>query len=624
MSMMYNIFTEDSQDTYLVGILAKDSAFSFSGLERYYINILNDMGVTPDKCLAMSIDYSGSKTISAKTLKEQAKELLDTLRDFKVKYIYCVDGAMFKVLTGSRKAEPHLGYLLPCTLGGFENEGFKVVLGVNYQQLIYNPVVKEKLVQGLESIVQDIEGNYVEPGYGIIKKAIYPETIFEIEQVLSDLLKYPSLTCDIETFSFNPFTCGIGSIAFAWNQHEGVAFCVDYDESSLGGIQLNNERVKRCLAQFFRSFKGNLKFHKATFDTKVLIYELFMERDPTNFKGLLEGLHTFYTDLDDTLVIAYLALNSTADVSLSLKSLSQEFTGNYAIEEIDDIGRLSKEELLEYNLIDTLATWYVHDKYLPTMVSDNQEELYRTLMMPSQKLITQMELIGMPMSISALDSAEKELEDLIKVSLKTIEDSPTIKMLEVLMGDLDWENDYESRVAKAKNPSKIKPKDRDTFPVSKFNPQSPKQLQKLLYGLLNLPVIDYTDTKQPATGADTLDKLINHTEDAGTKELLQAIIDLNKAYKITGTFIKAFKEGTYKKQWNSKDTSWLHGSFNIGPVSGRLSSSKPNLQNLPAGSKYGELVKSCFIAPKGWIFAGADFNSLEDYISALTTKDRSW
>lgn len=46
-----------------------------------------------------------------------------------------------------------------------------------------------------------------------------------------------------------------------------------------------------------------------------------------------------------------------------------------------------------------------------------------------------------------------------------------------------------------------------------------------------------------------------------------------------------------------------------------------NLQNLPAGSTFGKLIKKCFKAPEGWLFGGADFSSLEDYISALTTKD---
>ena len=67
---------------------------------------------------------------------------------------------------------------------------------------------------------------------------------------------------------------------------------------------------------------------------------------------------------------------------------------------------------------------------------------------------------------------------------------------------------------------------------------------------------------------------------------------------------------------------YLFGNFNLGgTVSGRLSSSNPNLQNLPANSKYAKLIKSCFSAPPGWLFVGLDFASLEDRISALTTKD---
>lgn len=69
---------------------------------------------------------------------------------------------------------------------------------------------------------------------------------------------------------------------------------------------------------------------------------------------------------------------------------------------------------------------------------------------------------------------------------------------------------------------------------------------------------------------------------------------------------------------------YLHGSFNLGgTVSGRLSSSDPNLQNVPSGSTYGKLIKSCFTAlPPGWIFCGADSpNALEDRINTLATKD---
>ncbi|MBO6278613.1 MAG: DNA polymerase I, partial [Pseudomonas sp.] len=95
-------------------------------------------------------------------------------------------------------------------------------------------------------------------------------------------------------------------------------------------------------------------------------------------------------------------------------------------------------------------------------------------------------------------------------------------------------------------------------------------------------------------------------------------VDYSAVTKIIQAFIPAFENGILK----ADGMRYLHGVFNIGgTVSGRLSSSDPNMQNLPAGSAYGKLIKEMFMGPLGWLFAGADINSLEDYISALTTKD---
>ena len=136
---------------------------------------------------------------------------------------------------------------------------------------------------------------------------------------------------------------------------------------------------------------------------------------------------------------------------------------------------------------------------------------------------------------------------------------------------------------------------------------------------MGLPVIDLTDTKMPATGAETIEKLIYHTSEPAYRDLLSALIEYGKVTKILSTFIPAF-EGAISK--DGSDTVWLHGSFNLGgTVSGRLSSSEPNLQNIPANSQYAKLIKECFVGPTDWLFCGADFNSLEDMISALTTKD---
>ena len=275
-------------------------------------------------------------------------------------------------------------------------------------------------------------------------------------------------------------------------------------------------------------------------------------------------------------------------------------------------------ELLRYNLKDTLATFWVYNKYFPKMVEDRQESIYTELFKPSAKTIIQMELTGMPMDAATVLEAKAELERQQQEHLKVITDSQVIKMLNLVLQENAWTNDYEARKAKAVNPGKILPKPKEAFSDLVFNPNSGPQLQRLLYEQMGLPVIDFTDTKQPATGADTIEKLINHTQEPAYKAILSALIHYGKVTKILSTFIPAFERGIDK----ADGRKYLHGSFNLGgTVSGRLSSSDPNLQNLPSGSTFGKVVKKCFQAPDGWVFAGADFNSLEDYISALTTKD---
>ena len=103
-------------------------------------------------------------------------------------------------------------------------------------------------------------------------------------------------------------------------------------------------------------------------------------------------------------------------------------------------------------------------------------------------------------------------------------------------------------------------------------------------------------------------------------KIIKALIGIAEVSIILNTFIKTFQEKAIIK---GNGRSYLHGNFNItGTVSGRMSSSGPNLQNLPStGSRYAKAIKECFQAPEGWLMVGADFSSLEDKISALTTRD---
>ena len=104
-------------------------------------------------------------------------------------------------------------------------------------------------------------------------------------------------------------------------------------------------------------------------------------------------------------------------------------------------------------------------------------------------------------------------------------------------------------------------------------------------------------------------------------DLLKFVRDLSEVCKINGTFIKAFCD---EEMITSSPTSayFLHGNLKLGGTqSGRLASNSPNLTNLPAHGPMGKLVKSCIIAPDGWLFAGADFSALEERIGAILSKD---
>ena len=614
--MRHRLFAP-AQDSYEVAVLCKGSAFYLKEVQDSYINPLIEAGVPAEQLVAFTLEYGPKKKPAVADIKEYLAKLLPVLADLKVKLLLVNDGETFKVLTKQSKAEPHLGYALPCKVEGFED--MQVVLGLNYQQIIYNPEIQKKLDLALKTLAGVYHGTHQTLGAGIIHSAQYPSDTGSIAAALDSLHQHPELTCDIEAFSLKFWEAGIGTIAFAWDEHNGVAFACDYhryaerptDEfSHHHGYQQANPEVRRLLLKFFTEYKGTLTFHNAAYDAKVLIFVLWMLERLDNTPGLLDGLHRITERLDDTKLITYLATNSTAGNVLGLKPLAHEFAGNWA-KDVTDIRTVPLDELLQYNLVDCLSTWFVKKKYTPVMIADCQEELYRTLFLPSQKLLLQMELTGLPMNKERIGVVRAELEKIRDHNLDIIRSSPVVQQMDLLV--------QTKAMVDANAKLKTKQHPLEHFSDLRFNPNSGPQKQRLLYEVMGLPVIDLTDSKQPATGGDTLEKLKNRTTDAGHKALIDALMHHDEAVKILGTFIKAF-EGAIAKA--DDGIVWLFGSFNLGgTVSGRLSSSDPNLQNIPAGSTFGKLIKSIFMGPKGWLFCGADFNSLEDYISALTTKD---
>lgn len=631
--MRHHLFSVPASNTYPVALLMKSSAFKKDELQKSYVNKLAAHGVVPESVVAFTLEYDEAGKAPVKHIKEYLlASLLPALTSLQVKYLYCADSAFFKVLVGQQKADVHAGYVLPCKLEGYEH--LQVVLGLNYQQLIYNPDLKTKLDTSLYALASHASGGYSAPGSGIIHKAVYPEGHQAIQETLNALHDYPELSADIEAFSLRFNEAGIGTIAFAPDQHNFVAFPCDYRPNNPDLAPLAGERrqefgrfvpdpvVRAMLKEFFTTYKGRLTWHHAGYDVKVIIYTLWM-KDGHDTAGLLEGLEVMYQldqqRIDDTKIIAYLATNSTAGNTLGLKPLAHEFAGNWAKDDIKDIRLIPLKELLRYNGVDCLSTNFVKAKYYPVMVADNQEDLYHGLMLPSQKVITQIELTGMPMNKAKIDEVEGKLQAIDAAFQAVVRRQPIVAQFETQRTQKNWEKDFTDRKAKAKNPDKILPKDRAAYPHHVFNPGSGPQLQVMLFEMLGLPVLDTTETGQPSTGEDTLTKLLDHVLGKPHKELIEALIGISQVSTMLSTFIPAFKRAIDR---DGSGIVWLHGNWNVGgTVSGRLSSSDPNLTNIPAKSIFAKLIKECFVGPSGWVFAGADFNSLEDMISALTTKD---
>lgn len=601
--MRYIVFNDQEKSVYPIALMVR--YLNKREMQPYVAGIEDDV-------VAFTIDSAQKAKVSE--IKTFAAEMLKTLNQIQIEYAIITDGALFKVLTKTQKLDRVGGYVLPCVFPGYEH--INMIYVPSPKQLIYDPSLMAKVNQGMSALTMHRKKVYEEPGTDIIQFQAYPQTEKEIGEWLVKLVD-KDLAIDIEAYDLKHYNAGIGTITMCWNKHEGIAFPVDHQEivgatKAPYGKQVKNHRVRQMLREFFeeraKRAKTRTLYHNASYDIYVLIYQLFM-KELLDTEGLLHGLKVMFVGFEDTQLITYLATNSCAGNVLGLKPNAQEFAGDYA-EDVKDITLVPYGRLLTYNLVDGLSTWFVYGKFWDKMVGDQQLDIYENLFKPMVIDIVQMQLTGLPVNMDKVIEGKAIMQADSDRAVSAIMSSPEVVALET------WLN---QRYADKKNAEwKVKRMTADEAD-EKFNLDSPLQVQHLLYEIMGLPIIALTKTKQPSTEGDTIKALVNHTDNPSYKELLQHIVDFKAVNKILGTFVPAFEASPLASDgWH-----YLFGFFNIGgTLSGRLSSNGPNLQNLPAtGSKYSKIVKMMFSAPKGWLFVGLDFNSLEDRISALTTKD---
>ena len=143
-----------------------------------------------------------------------------------------------------------------------------------------------------------------------------------------------------------------------------------------------------------------------------------------------------------------------------------------------------------------------------------------------------------------------------------------------------------------------------------FNLGSPKQLQEILFGQLGLPVIRKTPKGQPSTAEDVLQEL------AGDFDLPRVILQYRSVSKLKSTYTDKLPLQV------TEHTGRIHTSYHQAvAATGRLSSTDPNLQNIPIRTPEGRRIRQAFIPPEGKIFLAADYSQIELRIMAHLSGD---
>jgi len=145
-----------------------------------------------------------------------------------------------------------------------------------------------------------------------------------------------------------------------------------------------------------------------------------------------------------------------------------------------------------------------------------------------------------------------------------------------------------------------------------FNMDSPKQLVEILYNKLELPVLKKTPKGQPSTNEDTLQRL------AEEYELPKVIIQYRGLAKLKSTYTDSLINIQHP------DTKRIHTSYQQAVTStGRLSSTEPNLQNIPIKTAEGRKIREAFVAEKGNVLISADYSQIELRIMAHLSGDKN-
>lgn len=281
----------------------------------------------------------------------------------------------------------------------------------------------------------------------------------------------------------------------------------------------------------------------------------------------------------DTMVAAYLL--DPISGKYSLKHLAKQFLGREMIKLMELIGKDAEYENFsevpidlakDYACSDAEATFGLFEIFKLALKGQKMEKLFYEIEMPLVEVLVEMESNGVAIDKKMLDEMSKEIEKELK--------------------DLE----------------------RHIFAIAgeTFNINSPKQMAYILFEKLMLPVIKRTKTG-PSTDVEVLEELASQKF-----EIAEKLMDYRQLSKLKNTYIDVLPTLI------EPDTGRIHTSFNQTiTATGRLSSSNPNLQNIPVKGEWGKRLRCAFIPDqKGWRILAADYSQIELRILAHLSGDQ--